>query len=147
MASGIRSWGAFCKQAVTLPQLFQQAGYRTGMFGKWHLGDNYPYRPQDRGFDITLHHGGGGVGQLPDVWGNDYFDDVYWSGDQLQPVRGYCTDVFFDAAKDFIQGSADQPFFCYLATNARMRRTTCSTSTKSPTSTQASRSRGQTSTA
>lgn len=106
------------KDAVTLPQLFQKAGYRTGMFGKWHLGDNYPYRPQDRGFDVTLHHGGGGVGQLPDVWGNDYFDDVYWSGDKLQPVRGYCTDVFFQAAKDFIKQSPDQPFFCYLATNA-----------------------------
>lgn len=106
------------KQAVTLPQLFQKAGYRTGMFGKWHLGDNYPYRPQDRGFDVTLHHGGGGVGQLPDVWGNDYFDDVYWAGDTLRPVRGYCTDVFFRAAQDFINASHDQPFFCYLATNA-----------------------------
>lgn len=106
------------QDAVTLPQLFKAAGYRTGMFGKWHLGDNYPYRPQDRGFDTTLHLGGGGVGQSPDVWGNDYFDDVYWSGDQLKPVRGYCTDVFFDAAKQFIDKPAGQPFFCYLATNA-----------------------------
>ncbi|MEZ6134419.1 MAG: sulfatase-like hydrolase/transferase [Pirellulaceae bacterium] len=104
--------------AVTMPQLFQAAGYRTGMFGKWHLGDNYPYRPQDRGFQKTLHHGGGGVGQTPDVWGNDYFDDVYWSGEELQPVRGYCTDVFFKAAEEFITAESDQPFFCYLATNA-----------------------------
>jgi arylsulfatase A-like enzyme len=103
---------------VTMPQLFQQAGYRTGMFGKWHLGDNYPYRPQDRGFDRTLHHGGGGVGQVPDVWGNDYFDDVYWSGNQLTPVRGYCTDQFFSAASEFMAEDASQPFFCYLATNA-----------------------------
>lgn len=104
--------------AVTMPQLFQAAGYRTGMFGKWHLGDNYPYRPQDRGFEVTLHHGGGGVGQTPDVWGNDYFDDVYWSSSELRPVRGYCTDVFFEAAMQFISQEKDQPFFCYLATNA-----------------------------
>jgi arylsulfatase A-like enzyme len=105
-------------KAVTLPELFRAAGYRTGMFGKWHLGDNYPYRPHDRGFDTTLHHGGGGVGQTPDVWGNAYFDDVYWSGSELQPVRGYCTDVFFDAASQFIQTDSAKPFFCYLATNA-----------------------------
>ena len=105
-------------EAVSLPELFRAAGYRTGMFGKWHLGDNYPLRPHDRGFETTLHHGGGGVGQTPDVWGNDYFDDVYWSGDQLQPVRGYCTDVFFDAASQFIQTESNKPFFCYLATNA-----------------------------
>ncbi len=104
--------------AITMPQRFQAAGYRTGMFGKWHLGDNYPYRPQDRGFETTLHHGGGGVGQTPDVWGNNYFDDVYWSGDKLQPVRGYCTDVFFAAAQEFITTESDKPFFCYLATNA-----------------------------
>ncbi len=103
---------------VTMPEIFQSAGYRTGMFGKWHLGDNYPFRPHDRGFETTLHHGGGGVGQTPDVWGNDYFDDVYWSRDELTPVRGYCTDVFFDAAKKFITTESDKPFFCYLATNA-----------------------------
>lgn len=106
------------KNAVTMPQLFQKSGYRTGMFGKWHLGDNYPYRPQDRGFEESLHLGGGGISQLPDVWGNDYFDDVYWSKNRLQPVRGYCTDVFFDAAIEFIKASSDKPFFCYLATNA-----------------------------
>ncbi|MCA9192552.1 MAG: sulfatase-like hydrolase/transferase [Planctomycetales bacterium] len=104
--------------AVTMPQVFRQAGYRTGMFGKWHLGDNYPYRPQDRGFDVTLNHGGGGVGQTPDTWGNHYFDDVYLSAGELTPVRGYCTDVFFDAAKQFITTKSDKPFFCYLATNA-----------------------------
>lgn len=106
------------KDATTLPQLFKAAGYRTGLFGKWHLGDNYPYRPQDRGFDETLHLGGGGVSQVPDVWGNDYFDDVYWSSGQLKPVRGYCTDVFFTAASQFIGRASDQPFFCYVATNA-----------------------------
>ncbi|MFO1064233.1 MAG: sulfatase-like hydrolase/transferase [Pirellulales bacterium] len=106
------------RDAKTMPQYFAASGYRTGMFGKWHLGDNYPYRPQDRGFQQTLHLGGGGITQVPDVWGNDYFDDVYWSGDKLKPERGYCTDVFFSAAADFIKAQSDQPFFCYVAANA-----------------------------
>ncbi|HAV62610.1 MAG TPA: N-acetylgalactosamine-4-sulfatase, partial [Verrucomicrobiales bacterium] len=56
-----------------LPQFLKEAGYATGIFGKWHLGDNYPMRPQDRGFETAVVHGGGGVGQTPDYWGNDYF--------------------------------------------------------------------------
>ncbi|MCH7729841.1 MAG: sulfatase-like hydrolase/transferase, partial [Planctomycetes bacterium] len=66
------------KDEVTIGDTFSQNGYRTGIFGKWHLGDNYPFRPQDRGFQETLVHGGGGVGQTPDAWGNDYFDDTYF---------------------------------------------------------------------
>ena len=54
----------------TLGQFFKDNGYETGMFGKWHLGDNYPYRPEDRGFTEVYRHGGGGVGQTPDVWDN-----------------------------------------------------------------------------
>ena len=94
------------------------SGYRTGIFGKWHLGDNYPYRPQDRGFGETLIHGGGGVGQTPDYWGNDYFDDTYFQNGKPQKCQGYCTDVFFDAAMKFIEDNKDRPFFCYLPTNA-----------------------------
>ncbi|MEM9589235.1 MAG: sulfatase-like hydrolase/transferase, partial [Planctomycetota bacterium] len=48
---------------LTLAEIFKANGYRTGMFGKWHLGDNYPCRPMDQGFDYVLMHGGGGVGQ------------------------------------------------------------------------------------
>ena len=55
---------------MTLGHLLQEAGYATGMFGKWHLGDNYPYRPEDRGFSEVYRHGGGGVGQTPDIWDN-----------------------------------------------------------------------------
>ena len=63
---------------VILPQIFAQNGYTNGMFGKWHLGDNYPYRPEDRGFHEVVRHGGGGITQGPDYWSNDYFDDTYW---------------------------------------------------------------------
>ena len=60
------------KSEVTMADVFRYNGYSTGMFGKWHLGDNYPYRPHDRGFDETFYHGGGGVTQAPDYWDNDY---------------------------------------------------------------------------
>ena len=101
-----------------MPQYFAEAGYTTGMFGKWHLGDNYPYRPHDRGFQEALYHGGGGVGQSPDAWGNDYFDDTYLRNGKSEKQSGYCTDVWFREATKFIEKHKDQPFFCYVATNA-----------------------------
>ncbi|MCA9265240.1 MAG: arylsulfatase [Planctomycetales bacterium] len=105
---------------VTLGTLFQRAGYATGMFGKWHLGDNYPCRPEDRGFGEVLRLGGGGVGQTPDYWDNAYFDGHYWHNGEPIPVEGFCTDVFFDYAKRFIrqQKEAGTPFLAYIATNA-----------------------------
>lgn len=103
---------------VTMADVFKHNGYATGMFGKWHLGDHYPYRPQDRGFDEVLRHGGGGVAQIPDAWGNDYFDDTYEHNGKLEPQTGYCTDVWFGAALKFIEAKREQPFFCYIATNA-----------------------------
>lgn len=103
---------------VTMADVFKASGYATGVFGKWHLGDNYPFRPQDRGFDEVLVHGGGGVGQLPDYWGNDYFDDTYWHNGVPHKYTGYCTDVWFAGAMRFIEAHRDGPFFCYLPTNA-----------------------------
>jgi arylsulfatase B len=106
------------RDEVVMPQFFKRTGYSTHMSGKWHLGDNYPYRPEDRGFDSTTVHGGGGVWQAPDAWGNDYFDDRYFVNGELKQFKGYCTDVFFDAAMAFIKQNRNKPFFCYLATNA-----------------------------
>lgn len=103
---------------TTVADLFASAGYRTGVFGKWHLGDNYPYRAQDRGFQESLVHGGGGITQTPDFWGNDYFDDTYWHNGRPEPQTGYCTDVFFNAALDFIEQNRERPFFAYIPTNA-----------------------------
>ncbi|WP_020571145.1 arylsulfatase [Neolewinella persica] len=104
----------------TLPELLGDAGYTSGIFGKWHLGDNYPFRPQDRGFDEVLIHGGGGVGQTPDAWNNDYFDDTYFHNGEQVKYEGYCTDVWFDAAKAFIKEKVDkkEPFLAYISTNA-----------------------------
>ena len=55
----------------TLPQALKEAGYETGMFGKWHLGDSTPYRPHERGFDTAIYHGGGAIGNTPDGWCQD----------------------------------------------------------------------------
>jgi arylsulfatase A-like enzyme len=105
---------------VTMGQVFKDNGYATGMFGKWHLGDNYPYRPEDRGFTEVMRHGGGGVGQTPDYWDNAYFDGSYWHNGTPEGVDGFCTDVFFDYASRFIkqQKMAGKPFLAYIATNA-----------------------------
>ncbi|MBI1247887.1 sulfatase-like hydrolase/transferase [bacterium] len=107
-------------EAVTLGQLMKANGYVTAMYGKWHLGDNYPYRPEDRGFDEVYRHGGGGVGQTPDLWDNAYFDGHYFHNGKSEAAKGYCTDVFFAQANDFIRKNAhgDKPFFAYIATNA-----------------------------
>jgi arylsulfatase A-like enzyme len=103
---------------LTLAEAFKANGYRTGMFGKWHLGDNYPLRPEDQGFDYVVRHGGGGVGQGPDWWGNDYFDDTYWRNGVPEKFEGYCTDIWFREGIRFIERNRDRPFFCYISTNA-----------------------------
>ena len=104
----------------TLGEFFKGAGYQTGMFGKWHLGDNFPYRPEDRGFDEVYRHGGGGVGQTPDVWDNSYFDGGYFHNGKIVGAKGFCTDVFFNQANRFITESArsGKPFLAYISTNA-----------------------------
>jgi arylsulfatase A-like enzyme len=105
---------------VTIAQMLKDAGYVTGHFGKWHLGDNFPYRPEDRGFDEVYRHGGGGVGQTPDLWDNAYFDGHYFHNGEVVAAEGFCTDVFFEQARRFIREQAQdqRPFFAYITTNA-----------------------------
>jgi arylsulfatase len=104
----------------TMADAFRDAGYSTGLFGKWHLGDNYPYRPQDRGFDETLWFPSSHISSAPDYWENDYFDDVYCRNGERVRHTGYCTEVFFDEAIRWIgeRKERDEPFFLYLPTNA-----------------------------
>ncbi|HOV74564.1 MAG TPA: arylsulfatase [Candidatus Hydrogenedentes bacterium] len=104
---------------TTLPQVLASHGYRTGIFGKWHLGDNYPMRAMDRGFQEALVHGGGGLSQPSDPPpGNRYFDPVLNHNGTWEKHQGYCTDIFTDAAIQFIEKHRDTPFFAYLALNA-----------------------------
>ncbi len=102
----------------TMADHFRAAGYRTAMFGKWHLGDNYPYRPHDRGFDLAVWFGSSHIGSAADFWENDYFDDNYWINSSRGQSEGYCTDVFFGEARRWIGRDSDKPFFVYLALNA-----------------------------
>ena len=106
------------RREVTMADVFKQNGYATGMFGKWHLGDCYPYRPEDRGFQHIVCHAAGGVGQAPDYWGNDYFDDTYMVNGTFQRFEGFCTDIWFGEGMKFIQANKDRPFFAYISMNA-----------------------------
>ena len=106
------------KDEVTMADIFAASGYCTSIFGKWHLGDNYPFRPQDRGFGEVLVHWGDIIGNVRDYWGNDYFDDTYFHNGKHEKFKGYCTDVWFGEAMKFIEANKNRPFFCYLSTNA-----------------------------
>ncbi len=114
---------------TTFPELLRKAGYETGIFGKWHLGDIEPYRPGNRGFSEVLIHGAGGIGQNYPGSNADfppnqnratrYFDSVLLHNDTVVKTKGYCTDVFFHAALAWMrdQHAADKPFFAYISTN------------------------------
>ncbi len=99
----------------TIADVFKENGYRTGLFGKWHLGANYPYRPIDRGYDEWLGQGDGGTGTTDDWFDNDRVNDYYWHNGERVYREGFAPDVFFNAAIDFIRKD-DQPFFTYITT-------------------------------
>ena len=104
----------------TIADFFADNSYRTGIFGKWHLGDNTPYRPQERGFEESLWFPSSHINSVPDVWNNDYFDDTYFRNGKRRAYKGYCTDVYFREAMAWMKAraSADEPFFTYIPTNA-----------------------------
>ncbi len=109
----------------TMPQALKSAGYTTGLFGKWHLGDEVEYLPQSRGFDEVLMHGAGGIGQtnLDDFPPNDQnllFDNVLLHNDTVVQTKGFCTDVFFDASLAWIKEKheAETPYCAYISLNA-----------------------------
>ena len=110
---------------VTLPQVLSKAGDVSGIFGKWHLGDEEPYQPHKRGFDEAFIHGAGGIGQsfkcsCADVPGNKYFDPTIRHNGSFVRTKGYCTDLFFTAGMAWIKKIKDtgKPFFAYITTNA-----------------------------
>ena len=101
---------------ITIAELLSKAGYRTGIFGKWHLGDNYPSRPQDQGFEETFYHKSGGIGQPPDGDGT-YWNPVVHRNGKREVYERYCTDLFFDKAIEYMNNDDERPYFIYLPTN------------------------------
>ncbi len=105
----------------TMADVFAGSGYRTAIFGKWHVGDVHPYRPQDRGFQRAVWYPSSHVSSAPDFWNNDYFDPRFRLEDgTVRPFKGYCTDVLFDEAMAWMRerAKAREPFFAYIAPNA-----------------------------
>lgn len=126
----IRERERMALSTTTFPELLKNAGYQTGIFGKWHLGDEDAYQPNNRGFSEVFVHGAGGIGQsyvgsCADFPPNQekqgkYFDNVILHNDTIVQTKGFCTDVFFTAALGWIkrQHESKSPFFAYITTNA-----------------------------
>ena len=103
-----------------ISDVFKSAGYATGIFGKWHLGDNYPFRPEDRGFDEAIWFPSSHINSVADYWDNDYFDDFYTHNGKKEKYKGYSTDVFVNEAISWMKKKKEssEPFFAYIPVNA-----------------------------
>lgn len=108
---------------ITIAEMLKEAGYTTGIFGKWHLGDNYPCRPNDQGFDESVIHHEGGIGQPGDITNyfrgdSSRFNPVFWHNGKQEGYKGYSSDIFAEQAIEFIEKNHKSPFFCYLPFNS-----------------------------
>ena len=111
--------GLLRPEVPIMANFFGDEGYETGLFGKWHLGSNYPFRPEDRGFDETVWFPSSHIGSVPDYWGNDYFDDTYVNNGKWKQYKGYCTDIFFEESMSFMKQAArdGKPFLSIIMPN------------------------------
>ncbi len=101
---------------LAMPEAFKAAGYATGCFGKWgNLGTHYPLRAVDRGFDYSVVHRKGQFS--PPHNKTVYFDPILQVNGQDRQFKGYCNDIWFEEAENFIERNKHRPFFVYLPTN------------------------------
>jgi arylsulfatase len=120
-ATSVSAGRSFIRRGIPmLPEIYRAAGYRTAMFGKWHLGDSYPNLPHYRGFEDAVYHLGWGITSMADTWQNDLFDGRFFHNGTLKTYKGYCTDVWFDLSITWMKerAAAKEPFLLYLPTNA-----------------------------
>jgi arylsulfatase A-like enzyme len=119
-ATSVTGGRSFMRPGIpTMPEIYAAAGYRTGLFGKWHLGDNYPHRPMDRGFQEAVFIRGWGFTSAPE-FANTLVDGRYFHNGVEKRFKGYCTDFWFDRAMAWMKERHEtrQPFLCYLPLNA-----------------------------
>jgi arylsulfatase len=119
-ATSVTAGRAFARPGIPMmPEIFRNAGYRTGLFGKWHLGDNAPHRPNDRGFDEAVYHLGWGFTSAPE-FANTLFDGRCFHNGKPEHFEGHCTTFWFSEAMKWMRECKQrkEPFLCYLPTNA-----------------------------
>jgi arylsulfatase len=120
-ATSVSAGRSFVRPEIPLlPEMFSAAGYKTALFGKWHLGDSFPNLPHHRGFGESVYHLGWGITSMADTWENDLFDGRFHHNGVLQKYPGYCTDVWFDLSIAWMKErqARGEPFLLYLPTNA-----------------------------
>ena len=104
----------------TMADVFAKGGYKTGIFGKWHLGDVYPHRPIDKGFQESVYHLGWGMLNSTPEFDFPLIDGRYFHNGTAKKFKGHCTDLWFDSATAWMRGrkAKGEPFLCYIPTNA-----------------------------
>lgn len=106
------------RDLATMPQVFGDSGYATGLFGKWHLGDTYPHRPMDRGFQRVVWHKGWGLASEVE-FDNSYYRTRYYDEMELKQSEKFCANLWFDEAMEWMDARVEreEPFFSYIALN------------------------------
>jgi arylsulfatase len=120
-ASSVSAGRSFIRRGIpTMADAFAGSGYKTALFGKWHLGDSYPNLPHYKGFHEAVYHLGWGITSMADTWCNDCFDPWLFHNGTKKQYKGYCTDIYFDLGMKWIRERKEkkEPFFLYLPTNA-----------------------------